>query len=1217
VRSFAARRLERVAATVAGVDLEIGDLGWQLVPPRVILSAVRLEGGGIKAEIDWLSVEPGGLFVTRPAVVLDTVEVRGIRVVVSDMPVMKKTSRESPVRIVVRHLDLKDINIEGLALPGGFGLEIDKGDISWLEDQGVTQGFASIERVAAVVPGVAPVTLGVNATFRRRGRGLELPTVRLEGNDLNVEGAVTWTGEVVTAKIKARLGPHELDRIIKTKGLLEGSITIDADIDTGRDAVAKASLTSNRIVVGGFPIEGLQARLEVGPGGLEGRVDTARLFGGRLEGRYRLGQLRMPFPHDVEASCRGLDLADLLENLGVPSGGLSSKADIIADVAWNSDDFPQGHGNATVRFQGIEGPLPVTGELALELSPKGLLQFDADHLSIGSSNVNLEGPLMVGSWAPEWGIHLEPAQLAEILPAVNQWVGTEIFPKGISGHGRIDVGLSGPWKQLTVGVRMDVEQVALEPMMLDRLVVDASIGGGQCRFRDGQYRLASGGGQISGAIRWEPGPGDDELDLQINGHQLPLEVVASWINLPPGSVAGEAGFAGGLRGAIDDSRGSWAVGLTDVEVAGEKIGSGSATVNLRNGTFTASGVEFDRGLKGQVRWDLGADRLGGEVRWHQMEPDAIPESLSRVLGKVFDWNASFDWPLADPFPMGRVEITGEESRLSAALDPSGLAISGKVDGVMSAELEAEFDRNGASWSGLGSVQIEAMDALGRHLAPDVSPLMTGSLRIPLKIWGEGARVSGLEGAIEDGGLLVGDQPAEILRDQGFRWDSNGFSLGGLEIDVGGDLVFLRGALDAQGQLTGNVSGVFDARLLRIFLPEWEPAGRATGTVEILGDLEKPRLEGIARIERGSFRLPGTRSVVGDVDGAVFLSAGVVALEDLTFKFMRGRGRGRGQIRVEGGEAHLRLDGTIEGLDFPLFPDFVPRIEGDWALEGPVDDLELSGDLVVTRAEVRRQDDLPSLLMDWFGDVKPPEKDGLRLDLHIRAEQNLVSRSPFVRLVGSADLNITGTDAHPGLVGNIEFMEGGEFTLQGIRYELERGQISFSDPTGIDPMLDFQARAGIREYEVWLSLTGTIDRLVPTVSSDPPLNPAEIYSLMALGQVGRSDPGGAVGLTLASTLLTRRMNEVLGSREQWLLPVDQIRVDPFIESGTGDPSARVTVVKQLSPSLTVTLQSNLSGDKDQIISARWYLGSGLFIEASHDSSNSDGSYGIDFKMRRRY
>ncbi len=1217
VCAFTARKLEHLAMTAADVDLEIGDLGWTLIPPRMVLSEVRLEGGGIRAEVDSAVVEPGGFFVARPTIVLDTIEARGIRIVLSKAPEVNVASGGSPVRVIVRHLDLKDISIEGVGLSGGIGLVVDGGEVSWLQEGGVTQGVASIEKAALTVPGVAPLTLGIDATFRRRGRRLEVSTIRLGGDALNIEGGFTWTGEAMKGRLQARFGSHELDRIIKTKGLLEGSLAIEADFDTSKEVMAKARLTSDRVVVGGFPLEDLKASIEVGPGGLDGRIHKARFFGGLFKGRYRLGRMGIPFPHEVEARCNGLDLAALLEKLGIPSAGLSSTADITAGVSWNSNHFPEGQGEATVVLQKAEGPLPVEGKLSLSLSPSGLLQFLADDLAIGSSRVHLEGPLVVGSWAPEWGIHVEPAQLAEILPAVNQWVGATVFPAGMVGHGKIDVGLSGPWKQLTVGVRMDVEDVGFAPMMLDRLVLDASIGGGECRFGSGRYRLGGGGGQVMGAIRWAPDPDEDALDLQIDGRRLPLDVVSSWINLPSGIVSGEAAFTGGLRGNFDDSRGSWALALTDVDVSGTRVGSGSGTVNLGEGAFTVSGLTFDRGLEGQVRWDVEQQNLAGRLGWKEMPLESLPLGLGRLFGRVFDWRVAFDWPLIETFPTGEIEVSGEDIHLSASLDQAGLQASATLEGIASCEIETAFDDATTSWSGTGELDIKAVDVLAGRLAPDIEPPLSGSIRVPLRIWGKEAQVLGLEGVVEESRLQLGDKRAEILDHQGFRWDVSGFRMGGMEIGIGGDQVFIRGGIDSGGQLSGNVSGVFDAQLLRVFLPGWEPAGRATGTIEVLGQIDAPRLEGIAKIERGSFRLPGTRTVVGDVDGSLFLTAGEVALEDLSFKFMRGRGRGRGRIQVDGGEANIRLDGTIEGLDFPLFSGFVPRIEGQWALEGPVDNLELSGDLVVTRGEVRRQDDIASLLLDWFGTAGPPAQDGLRLDLHVIADETLVSRSPFVRLQGSADLNITGTDARPGLVGNVEFMEGGEFTLQGIRYELERGRISFSDPARIDPMLDFQARASIREYEVWLSLTGTVDRLIPTVSSDPPLNPTEIYSLMALGKVGQGEPGGAVGLSLASTLLTRRMNEVLGSREQWMLPVDQIRVDPFIESTTGDPSARVTVVKQLSPSVTVTLQSNLSGNREEIISVRWYLGSGLFIEGSRDSRNSDGSYGLDFKMRRRY
>ena len=57
VRSFTARRLENVAKTVADVDLKIGDLGWTLLPPRMVLSDIRLEGAGVQVELDRAAVE--------------------------------------------------------------------------------------------------------------------------------------------------------------------------------------------------------------------------------------------------------------------------------------------------------------------------------------------------------------------------------------------------------------------------------------------------------------------------------------------------------------------------------------------------------------------------------------------------------------------------------------------------------------------------------------------------------------------------------------------------------------------------------------------------------------------------------------------------------------------------------------------------------------------------------------------------------------------------------------------------------------------------------------------------------------------------------------------------------------------------------------------------------------------------------------------------------
>jgi autotransporter translocation and assembly factor TamB len=338
-------------------------------------------------------------------------------------------------------------------------------------------------------------------------------------------------------------------------------------------------------------------------------------------------------------------------------------------------------------------------------------------------------------------------------------------------------------------------------------------------------------------------------------------------------------------------------------------------------------------------------------------------------------------------------------------------------------------------------------------------------------------------------------------------------------------------------------------------------------------------------------------------------------EGLDFRLMQGTGRCGGRVRLGVDGVELDLGGRVEGLEFPLFPGFSPELRGSWRLGGPVTDLELSGDLKVERAVLRSKQSLATVLMEWLDQPSAPSgTDILRLDLRVEADQTIQARNPLLNLTGSALLDVTGTPARPGLVGRVEFLEGGEVTFQGVRYELDRATIAFSDPDRIDPWVEMQARAWVQSYQITLTLVGTFDRLVPTLVSDPPLPEHEIVSLLAVGLRDQDAGGSALGVNLASTLLTQQINQELDRRARTLLPVDQIRLDPFTEATTGNPAARVTVVKQMSSSWTLILESNLSTNREEVILSRWQLAPQLFLEAERDV---DGSYSLDLKLRKRY
>jgi len=154
---------------------------------------------------------------------------------------------------------------------------------------------------------------------------------------------------------------------------------------------------------------------------------------------------------------------------------------------------------------------------------------------------------------------------------------------------------------------------------------------------------------------------------------------------------------------------------------------------------------------------------------------------------------------------------------------------------------------------------------------------------------------------------------------------------------------------------------------------------------------------------------------------------------------------------------------------------------------------------------------------------------------------------------------------------------------------------------------------VQDFEITLGLVGTLDRMTPTFSSSPPLAEMDIVSLLSTGKKADESSQWQAG-NVASTFLTEQLAGAVSRRARTLLDVDQLRIDPLAVSPTGDPTARLTVVKRLSSELTVAVSTNLASNREEVLNARWRLGSGTFLEANRDS---DGSYSLEIKWLRRY
>ncbi|MBD3853304.1 MAG: translocation/assembly module TamB domain-containing protein, partial [Acidobacteria bacterium] len=648
-------------------------------------------------------------------------------------------------------------------------------------------------------------------------------------------------------------------------------------------------------------------------------------------------------------------------------------------------------------------------------------------------------------------------------------------------------------------------------------------------------------------------------------------------------------------------------------MAGLEIGNASTSINLADARFACHDLSCDRGLEGDLWWDVGAAEVGGTLSWPQMPLTVLGEEISQLAGDAADVRLDFSLPQAGR-PTGHLHASSDNARLEIAAEPETVVVTAALYGAVVASANLEREHDGAL-HGSGNLVLNSAGELIALLAPDSGVPLTGNGSASFQVdWGD-ERWPQLAGRFESMDLELKGQPVHLIEPAEFVLGPQGFTVPGIRLRARNDDLFVRWIVDTDGQLSGNFSGTMDTLLLRFLLPDWEPAGRATGVVELLGTIGNPLFEGIADIDKGSFRLPGTRTILSQVEGTVLLSSGDVQLEGVDFRFMGGRGRCSGHIRERDESIVLSLSGTADGIRFEALPDLDARLSGSWRLFGPVDDLSLSGDLTIDRMSLSTKEDLATMLLGWLGDgTGPAGEGGLNLNLHVEAEETIDLRNPFVRLQGSASLDVSGTSNRPSLIGQIEFLEGGEATLLGNRYEIERGSLSFSNPETIEPFIDLQASTWVQEFQIMVRLSGTFDRFVSTATSTPPLSAPDIYSLLGVGSRGSDLGSSAMGLGLASSILSSELTSVLNRRGQLVLPVDQVRVDPFAADSTGNPTARLSVIKQITPGWTVILQSNLSGERQQLVVSRWYLAPGLFLEAAQ---HEDGTLSLDLKMRRPY
>lgn len=323
------------------------------------------------------------------------------------------------------------------------------------------------------------------------------------------------------------------------------------------------------------------------------------------------------------------------------------------------------------------------------------------------------------------------------------------------------------------------------------------------------------------------------------------------------------------------------------------------------------------------------------------------------------------------------------------------------------------------------------------------------------------------------------------------------------------------------QVTGNApidGGVMNlaanGNLNLAILEKLDPSVTSSGSVVLAasarGTPTKPILGGQIELHDASFADYSTLPVgIYHANGAIALSGSGAVVRSFTAE------AGGGKITLAGSATlgdtlRIGLQARASRVRVPIQQGMSVVASGNINITGTSANSLVSGTVTVDQLSYASQGDLGSILNLAAPPVQgsaPPAAFLVHTRLEVRVRSSIalaVQASLAQNLQIDMDLRVRGTAARPAILGRVNITDG-KLVFFGNPYTINRGSIGFYNPVRIQPILDLSLETQTQGVDVTLRVTGPLDNMKLSYTSDPPLPFQEIISLLAAGTTPISDP----------------------------------------------------------------------------------------------------------------
>jgi translocation and assembly module TamB len=413
--------------------------------------------------------------------------------------------------------------------------------------------------------------------------------------------------------------------------------------------------------------------------------------------------------------------------------------------------------------------------------------------------------------------------------------------------------------------------------------------------------------------------------------------------------------------------------------------------------------------------------------------------------------------------------------------------------------------------------------------------------------------------------------------------------------------------------TLTAQGSVDVRILRIVAPDVESSGNLALDVRTSGYSSGAAVQGQVRLQNVALATADAPLGVSKLNGTLDLDSDRVQISNMTGEV------GGGQVSVGGSIAYrpsLQFNIALQAQSVRLrYPDGLRTLlEGNLAFSGTAESSTLNGRVLLDSLTFT-----PDFDFAKFGDQfstgatapsQPGFADTVRLAIGVQSKENLNATSSEVSIAGRVALQVIGTVANPVITGRTN-LTSGELFYRNVRYQLQRGVITFDDPNETHPVMNLTVATTVEQYNLTLTMRGPLDKLTTSYVSDPPLATADIINLIARGKT--TQESNATSTSTDSMIASQAASQLSGSVQK-LAGISSLQIDPLIGSNNQNPSARVAIQQRVTKNLLFTFSTDVSQPGSEMVQGDYQVNKHWSVSMARDQL---GGVSVDGKFHTRF